>query len=187
MAVGSLKPITKLALSAALAVALAGGALIWWHWQQGAPKRAALAVVEVLASALEDASALERPLQFLVLPQALQSRTPAEQAEFIRKALRDELSPEGLAVLKKQGAFGPLLEVFPQEATNWVAQAGVKPEDCVAFKLERNGQRSEVVLARAPGSPLAVRPSSLPSYRIVRVNNVKQLAAPITATASQRP
>ncbi len=142
MAGRSLNPMTKRAFITVLAVALAGVAFLWRHWQQGTPKRAALAVVEDLASALGDASAAERPLQFLVLPQALQSRTRAEQTEFIRKALRDELSPEGLAVLKQHGAFGPLLQVFPQEGTNWAAQAGVKPEDCVALRLERNGQRA---------------------------------------------
>jgi hypothetical protein len=93
---------------------------------------------------------------------------------FIRKALRDEISPEGLVLLKKEGTFGPLTTVFPKEATNWAAQAGVKPEDCLAFRLDRtNSLRAEVVLARVPDSPPATRASLLPSFRILRCNDVK--------------
>lgn len=80
------------------------------------------------------------------------SRTRAEQIEFISKALRDELSREGLVVLKKEGRFGSLNELFPAEADVWAVQAGVKPEDCVAFRMERNGLRAEVVLVRNSGA-----------------------------------
>jgi hypothetical protein len=106
---------------------------------------------------------------------ALQSRTPSEQLEFITKALSDEVSLEGLAVLKKEGRFGALKEVFPVEADGWVAQAGVKLEDYVAFRLERNGLRTEVVLACTSDSPPATHHSPRHTYRIVRCNNVKQL------------
>ena len=55
--------------------------------------------------------------------------------------------PKGLRSYgMKEGLFGPLQEMFPQEAAAWAAQAGVKVEDCVAFKLEQNGLRAEVVL-----------------------------------------
>ncbi len=98
-----------------------------------------------------------------------------EQAEFLTKALADEISPEGLAVLQREGSFGPLATVFAAEAEGWAKQGGVKVEDCVAFKLERNGLRAEVVLAA--GTPLAPRLSPLAtSMRILRCNNVKQLA-----------
>jgi hypothetical protein len=90
----------------------------------------------------------------------------AEQTEFLTKALRDEISPEGLAVLRREGKFGALTDLFPQEAKTWAAQAGVKPEDCVAFRMERDNIRAEVVLVREGEV-----------YRVVRCNNVKQLAA----------
>ncbi len=57
--------------------------------------------------------------------------------EFLTKALRDEISAEGIGALKKDGAFGPLRKMFPTEAETWANQAGVKAEDCVAFKMER--------------------------------------------------
>lgn len=108
----------------------------------------------------------------LVLPFALQGRTDAEQTEFLRKALADEISPAGLAVLKRDGQFGPLTNIFPAEAATWTQQAGVNVGDCVAFKLERNGVRAEVVLV-GEGS----RGDAKTTFRIVRCNNVKQLAA----------
>jgi hypothetical protein len=123
-------------------------------------------------------------LENLVLGPALNSRTPAEQIEFVSKALRDEISAEGLKVLSREGQFGPLTNVFPQEASAWAAQAGVRPEDCMAFRLERNGQRAEVVLARNP----SLQPSASglqASFRILRVNNVKQLAGASTANGRQ--
>ena len=61
--------------------------------------------------------------------------------------------------------FGGLSDVFPIEAAGWAEQAGVKPADCLGFKLERNGIRAEVVLVREGAS-----------YRVVRCNNVKQMA-----------
>lgn len=73
----------------------------------------------------------------------------------------------GLAVLQREGEFGTLSDLFPAEASTWAEQAGVKPEDCVAFKLDNNGSRSEVVLVR-----------NNENFHIVRCNNVKQLAIP---------
>jgi hypothetical protein len=95
---------------------------------------------------------------------------PHEQTEFITKALRDELSAEGLEALRKGAQFGPLKELFPAEADAWASQAGVKAEDCVGLRMERNGIRAEVVLVRSPNH------ESRPPFRIVRCNNVKQMA-----------
>jgi len=121
-------------------------------------------------------------LDRLVLPSALASKTPAEQSEFIRKALRDELSPDGIALLKKRARFGPLLELFPHEATNWAAQAGVEVTNCVAFRLDRpDGLRAEVVLV----TQSAIRnPQSATEYRLLRVNNVTPLATLHHATSN---
>ena len=143
-------------------IALATGFLIW-KWKQDEPRRVSIEAIQRLDTALRSADSTSL-LEAIVLPAALQSRTSAEQVEFVRKALVDELSPEGLAVLRKKG-LGPLKEVFPQEAQAWASKAGVKSEDCVAFKLERHGLRAEVVLAKEGKT-----------YRVVRCNNVKQMA-----------
>jgi hypothetical protein len=145
------------------------------HWKRDEPRRHSFEAVRTFAATLNsgDADAL---LQTVVLPAAVSGRTSAEPAEFLTKALRDEVSPEGLAVLRREGQFGPLQEMFPQEAAAWATQAGVKLEDCVAFKLERNGLRAEVVLLKLSSIE---RPASGIAYRILRCNNVKQLAANI--------
>jgi hypothetical protein len=148
------------------------GILLFWHWKTGAPKRAALASLQTFDQALNkgDAAAV---LQILVLPQVVQGKTPAEQNEFLFKALRDEISAEGLAELSQRGQFGPLTNIFPQEAAQWASQAGAKPEECVAFRLDRtNGFRAEVVLHRP--STLDSRPST--PFKIIRCNNVKAMA-----------
>jgi hypothetical protein len=156
----------------ALGVALAAGAFWWLHWKREAPRRASLEALAQLDTNLRTGSA-EELLNLLVLPQALASRTRAEQTDFLRKVLRDEISPEGIEALRQHGTFGPLREVFPQEAEGWAHQAGVKPEDCVAFKLERsNAFRAEVVLVMP--STAAAQPST--PFRILRCNNVKELA-----------
>ncbi|MBI4327376.1 MAG: hypothetical protein HY674_19245 [Chloroflexi bacterium] len=110
------------------------------------------------------------------MPSAISSRTVPEQIEFITKALRDEISPEGIEMLRKRGQFGPLKDLFPIEAGGWAKQAGVGVEDCVAFKMERNGLRAEVVLMKP--STLNSQPSTAEAhFRILRCNNVKQMAS----------
>lgn len=151
----------------ALILAAAGG-LGWWRWHEDAPKRTALQATEHFAQALfaRDSQAL---LQAVALPIALQDRTAPEQAEFLLKALRDEVSAEGLAVLRRRGKFGPLATIFPAEAKQWAAQAGVQVEDCVAFRLDQSpGHCAEVVLLLSPNS----NPCPSTSYKIVRCNNV---------------
>lgn len=166
------------------------GGLVWLaHWHAGNPRRASLVALEHLDSCLRSGSS-SALLEQIVLPVALSVRTPAEQAEFITKALRDELSPAGLALLKREGRFGPLTNLFPAEAQSWTAQAGVKLEDCVAFRLDRpNSPRAEVVLVRDPDSPLA-------PFRLLRVNNVREPGAlppgvkatkPVTTRTSPPP
>jgi hypothetical protein len=102
----------------------------------------------------------------VVIPPALSQRTISEQAEFIRKALRDEVSPAGIAELNKGAAFGPLREIFPAQADRWSQQAGVNVDDCVAFRLERSGVQAQVVIYRN-GS----------DFRILRCVNVSRLAS----------
>lgn len=154
------------------ALLIAAAAVYWWH--HDAPRRDSLATLARLDNALHSANRAEL-LDLIVLPAAVQGRTAPEQSEFLVKALNDEISPEGLAVLRKDGAFGPLKELFPAEAEAWARQARVNPDDCVAFKLERNGLRAEVVLERIAEFE-ARNAKGRPGYRVVRLNNVKQLA-----------
>ena len=82
----------------------------------------------------------------------------------MRKALRGEISDEGIQLIAQRGSFGPLAAIFPKEGEGWARQAGVKIADCSAFKFEAGGLRTEVVLAKQGES-----------YRVVRCNNVTQL------------
>lgn len=155
------------------AIAVVTAALVglgWCAWRAGALRREAVVSLGALGAALRGSAPSEQLLRLVVLPQAIRDRTLSEQAEFIRKALRDEVSVEGLAVLKRKAQFGPLKQLFPQQAETWATQAGVRVDDCVALRLARNGQLAEVVLVRDSGS------EGLPTLRIVRVNNVRPLA-----------
>jgi len=151
-------------ISFGVALAIAVALLMWFRWQHDAPRRNCFNTLQILAAALISGNA-DALLQSVVLPASVSGRTPAEQTEFLAKALRDEISAEGLAVLRREGQFGSLTNLFPDEAKAWAQQAGVKPEDCVAFRMERGSIRAEVVLV-CEGE----------TYRVVRCNNVKQLA-----------
>ena len=103
-------------------------------------------------------------LEQVLLPQVWQDRTRAEQGEFLIKALRDEITPGGIQALKQRAAFGSLSNLFPGEASRWAAQVGVKPEECVAFRLDHPEFRTEVVLLKQ-GERL----------RVLRCNNVTRI------------
>jgi hypothetical protein len=138
--------------------------LLMLNRRHDGPRRHSLQVVQNLGAAIDtNPPAI---LDEVVLPQSLASHTPAEQTEFLKKALRDEISADGIAALNRKASFGLLRELFPQEAVAWTKQAGVNPDHCVAFKMERAGIRAEVVLVQEGNS-----------YRILRCNNVKQMAA----------
>jgi len=144
---------------------LAAGVTVFVLWRRGEPRRSSIHTLERLQTSLGTGNPTVL-LDTLLLPPALAQRTAPEQAEFINKTLRDEISPEGIVALKKGGRFGPLQEVFPAEGDRWAQQAGVKVEDCLAFRMERNSIQAEVVVHR-----------SGTTYRIVRCNNVKQMAS----------
>ena len=157
-----MKPlVARIAIFVASAL-MAGLFFLFWH--EGESRRAALQSVSKLASNLANPNSSEL-LDSIVMPAAISDRTPAEQREFIVKALTDEISPEGVLALKQHAEFGPVKSVFPNDYSKWCEQAGANPDDCVAFKMERNGIRAEVVLLREGET-----------YRIVRCNNVKQMA-----------
>jgi hypothetical protein len=153
---------------------LAARVISFWWWSQDEPRRGAIQALDALVGALQAANT-KNLLQAIAIPTAVRTRTASEQAGFLTKALREEISPEGLRLLRQQGQSGALTNLFPDEAAGWAAQADVAAEQCVAFKAEKNGVRAEVVLSRS------VVPTGKPGhtetvYRVVRGNNVKQLA-----------
>lgn len=149
----------------AAALLLVGAAASYRAWDKGKPRRAALAALDHFHVALT-ASSPEAVLRTVRLPSAVTRKTEAEQAEFVRRALAEEISVDGLRILGRHGEFGPLLSLFPTDGPGWAASAGVAPDQCVAFKLEQADRRTEVVLhLDAQG------------HRVVRCNNVSQLAA----------
>lgn len=161
-----------------LVVVVMAAAVFIWIQHQDTPRKACLRTAVQFQTALQSGDS-KKLLEVVALPAAIADRTAVEQSEFLRKALADEISPEGLDVLQRDAEFGPLAKVFPNEASSWAAQAQVNVDDCVAFKLERNGVRAELVLIRKPGEGDA--PST---YRIVRCDNVKQLAANAAMSSS---
>lgn len=155
-----------------LAVLVLVGGMSWYFWKKAEPRRNALGILRQFNDALSVGDST-KILELVSIPTALAGRTAAEQSEFLGKALHDEISAEGLAVLQREGQFGPLTNLFPAEAGAWAQSANVPVENCVAFRLERNGHRAEVVLHR----PLTPDRQSSSAFKLVRCNNVKQLAA----------
>ena len=152
---------------AATAMVVAGSLLFWRH---GQPRSEAILAVSKLADNLANNHGAEL-LDTILIPVAIQSRTPSEQEQFLAKALADEISPAGVEALKSHAEFGPLKSIFPSEAPVWCAQAGVNADDCVAFKMERAGIRAEVVMFHEGQT-----------YRLVRCTNVKQMASEKSST-----
>ena len=138
---------------------------LWeYQWRKSEPKRHCLAVLRQFQASLNSPDS-DLLLKQVAIPQAVQGKTPQEQAEFLRKALKGEISEDGLRLMAKRGSFGPLSEIFPDDGTAWAKQAGVNPENCVAFRRDGQRFRTEVVL-EVQGQ----------TYRIVRCNNVNNLA-----------
>ena len=126
-------------------------------------KAEAIAVLSCVAVALESADR-ETLLARISIPTALQKRTPDEQYRFISAALEGEVSEEGLKILKKDGEFGALMKIFPDEGSRWATIAKVDPAACVAFKLERDEFTAEAAVA-TNGTP-----------KVIRLNDVRRLA-----------
>jgi hypothetical protein len=147
-----------------LAGAGIGGYLYWQKRGVDQPRQASIQALQRLGMAL-DGGPQSDLLNVVFLPPSMGGRTPEEHADFLRKALKDEVSPEGIAILGRTGRYGALTEVFPDEAQRWSELFGVKAADCVAFRAEKNGLRAEVVIC-----------TNGPMPKIMRVNNVRQLA-----------
>ncbi len=157
-----MKNLKRFVVVAATALTVCG---VFIFWQHGQPRREAVLAVSKLADNLANNHGAKL-LDTILIPVAIQSRTPSEQEQFLAKALNDEISPAGVEALKRHADFGPLKTIFPNEAPVWCSQAGVNVDDCVAFKMERAGIRAEVVMLHEGET-----------YRLVRCTNVKQMAS----------
>ena len=137
--------------------------LLGYSWKKNEPKRRCVEALQAFRVALDSPDS-EYLLRLIAAPQAVQGKMPREQAEFIRKALKSEISEDGLRLVAKRGSFGSLNQIFPDEGLAWAKQAGVNPDNCVAFRFNGKSTRTEVVF-EVEGH----------AYRIVRCNNVNNL------------
>jgi hypothetical protein len=146
---------------------IAGSIVSWLRWSSGAERKAALIPGISLCSAISDND--HASLRGLIpAPEFLKERSPVERDELLMELIGNEISPEGLAVLARDGDFGPLKEIFPGQADSWAGAFGANADDCVAFRLQRNGTTAELVLHRLPDA----------TYRVLRCNDIRQLAVP---------
>ena len=156
--------VVRWGIVAIVLVAVVSGFFALSRYRGDAPRREALSVMAEVERAIASSHA-EKTLPLLALPSSAAAKSPEEKTRWIADVLRDEVSAEGLAEIRRHARFGPLAEVFPAEAQRWADTAGVPVEDCVAFRMERDNIRAEVVLHKSPSG-----------FRIVRCNNVKQMA-----------
>jgi hypothetical protein len=155
----------KIALTIIIPSLLAGGLWMLMRWSAlRGPTVAAIEFSRVVSS--NDSSRLG---DLTKLPAFLAVKTPTEQSKLLLELLASEISPEGTAKLIANGQFGSLKQIFPEEATDWAAASSVSPDDCVAFRMERQGIRAELVLLK-----------SSETYLILRCNNVRQMAGDIS-------
>ena len=119
---------------------------------------------QAFATAYADPAAPLVPL--IHLPAIWAERTALERESLVRDLLNTEVSPEGLAILTRDGTFGPLRSIFPAEAQTIADTAKVSPDECVAFALTRATLTAELVLHRDTAG----------TYRVLRCNDIRQLA-----------
>ncbi|MDB6005879.1 MAG: hypothetical protein JWR15_2866 [Prosthecobacter sp.] len=109
---------------------------------------------------------LEGMRSLVQAPAFLNDRSQPERDLLTLNLLEGEVSPEGLAILTKDGDFGPLRSIFPSEAESWSKALAVNAEECVAFRLQKGGFTAELVLHRQADD----------TYRVLRCNDIRQLA-----------
>jgi hypothetical protein len=134
------------------------------RYRSDEPRRDALAVISEIERALTS-SEVSKTMPLLELSPSAAARSPQDQTQWIADVLRDEVSAAGLVELRRHARFGPLAEVFPEEGKRWAEAAHLTVERCVAFRMERDGIRAEVVLHQTSTG-----------FRVLRCNNVKQMA-----------
>ena len=158
----------KTTIAVTILVSVAIGFIVFFvrqRWQAEAPQRAAAEYAHLFVQRLASTDSAGVGLRDMVaMPAVYRQRTTQEQDDFIRKALKDEISGDGLRVLVQSGEFGSLREMFPAEAEAWTKPHGINPGECVAFRASRDSLQAELVLHVTQSG-----------YRIIRCNNVRQL------------
>ena len=146
-----------------IVIGVAAGSYYWLVTPPSIEKLATLGVLENLQTAIDFST--EDPSNWVLRPTVAEDKTPEEYQRWLREVLQEEISKEGLAVLAKDAQFGPLLSLFPDQAVAWTSPHSIPPEACLAYRMERAGITAEVVLAPHQGS-----------FKIIRCNNIKQMA-----------
>jgi hypothetical protein len=156
----------KIIASTLAVLGLAAG-LAWWALHAKKRERPAMAARDFARSVADRDGA--RLLAAATLPSSMTHLSQDEQQSRLLELLSSEISPEGVEALAAEGQFGPLADIFPDDAAAWTAPCGVSPAECVAFRMERDGLRAELVLHKSGDS-----------YKIIRCNNVRQMAGEIS-------
>ncbi|MBN2563472.1 MAG: hypothetical protein JXQ75_21345 [Phycisphaerae bacterium] len=105
------------AVAGAMLLLLSGMLLyVWFGNRARDPRLCATDVLVQLDKAIREPANSERLPAQIVLPPSVATRTIAEQVDFARKALRDEISHEGIEALRQHAQFGQALDVFPDQA-----------------------------------------------------------------------
>jgi hypothetical protein len=152
---------TLICLAVAMFLLVAASALVWL---QGTSPRS-----QAICTAFEFATAVQKDsfgsLEHLVyLPSVVSEQSGDERIRFLREVLSNEVSVAGIKALRTNGQFGPLRMIFPEQADRWAKLFQINAEDCVAFKMQRNGITAQLVLVKQKNE-----------FRILRCNNVKQM------------
>lgn len=142
-----------------------GIALLAWDHRKNAPRRNALSTATALNNALTSKEPI-KTLDIVTLPPTAKLSAPEEQGRWVAALLSDEINAAGIEEMRRHARFGPLVELFPEEADRWSKGAGVPQESCVALRMDRAGTRAEIVFHDTPEG-----------LRILRCNNVKQMAS----------
>lgn len=125
------------------------------------PKREAIAVLQQLEQMVraDSTAQIER---VIVVPEVVRDRSPSEKARLLREIFQNEVTTEGIESLRKVGTWGPLLDVFPDEAGRWTESTGIDPARCMALRNDGPDFRSEVVLVNDDNQ-----------LRVLRCNDVR--------------
>jgi hypothetical protein len=110
---------------------------------------------------------LQAVLDFIVLPPSLQGKSSDEVSRSLVRYLSDELSAQGLDMLRNKGNVRPLVEAFPREGTQWAQNAGVDPFDCIAITHPVNDDLLAVLVACT---------NVAGNTKIIRIDNVRHLS-----------
>lgn len=104
-------------------------------------KEDALAVLTRVADALKDGKGSSVASDFKIPEGAPPEVVDKELAKLYE---RKEISPEGVKLLAKNGEWGKLKELFPEQAERWSSKMNAPVDQCYGFKLESKGTTAEV-------------------------------------------